>query len=53
MMWADSNNVFPESVEEKTNVKQWEFSHTTFHLTLQTTTLHEQKHLNNILEIKK
>ena len=52
MMWAGPNNVFLESVEEKTNAEQWEFSHTTFHLTLQTTTLHEQKHLNNILKIK-
>ena len=51
-MQAGSNNVFPESVEEKTNAEQWEFSCTTFHLTLQTTTLHEQKHLNNILKIK-
>ena len=41
-----------ESVEERTNVKQWELSHTTFQLTLQTTTLQGEKYLNNILKIK-
>ena len=51
-MWAGFYNAFPESVEEKTNAEQWEFSRTTLQLTLQTATLHEQKHLNNILKIK-
>ena len=32
--------------------KQWEFSHTTLHLTLQTATQLKQKHQNVILKIK-
>ena len=36
MMWAGFYNAFLESVEEKTNAEQWEFSRTTLQLTLQT-----------------
>ena len=32
-MWAGSYNAFRESVEEKTNAEQWEFSRTTLQLT--------------------
>ena len=53
MLWAGENNVLQESVEEKNHhVKQWEFSHTTLHLTLQTATQLKQKHQNVILKIK-
>ena len=43
---------FQNQLRRKTNAEQMKFSHTTFHLTLQTTTLHEEKQLNIILEIK-
>ena len=52
MLWTGEDNVFLESVEEKTNAKQWEFSCTTFHLTLQTAIQLKQKQLNIILKIK-
>ena len=53
MMWAGFYNAFLESVEEKTNAEQWEFSRTTLQLTLQTGYSTKRKTPKQYIEDKK
>ena len=53
MTWSGFYNAFPESVEEKTNAEQWEFSRTTLQLTLQTVYTTKRKTSKQYIDDKK